>query len=573
MTDLQKEGFVVSRTLVLRRTAVAAVSAAALVAGGVGTLPAQATVTPGWQPDGNNLGAVQFFDAAGHQIFSGSIDDVPMAAYYKLPSGSATVGHVATTTPEQSNSATWNGTTQITSDQSFPRSDSATLPGDLTGFSGPLVKDDSEASFNDNQITPFPNASTDATYQNLYEIRFYVNSGTTKWYDADILVDPSARTWSEVYPQASGPASTTTVLTAAPASSAPFASSVKLTATVTPHAAGTVDFTDGATDLSGAVAVDTGTGVATFSTSSLAVGSHTFTAAFTPTDSDAFAGSTSSDISYDVTKATPTVSLGASPAGSQYAGQSVTVTATTPNGLDGLVQFQVDGSDSGAPTAASSGQAQLVTATIPVGSHALSAVFTPTDSTHYNPGTSPTVSYVVKDKPAIVPTVFGSHKVGTTEACVASSSDPAATASYTWQLGGVPVSGATAASWRIVDGSLGKKLTCAVAFTNPAGSVSGTSPAVTIGLGNPLAPTVKPFVYGKHVSRTYEYVNVGRWSPAATTYSYQWYVGTTRISHATSSRLLIPAGAKGRVYSCVVTAHRAQYANGVFRTAAVRITA
>jgi len=199
-----------TKALLVRIGAVVLATTATFAAAPVMTAGAT-SVTPGWQPDPNDLGDLQFFDSAGHQITSGSTDAVPMASYYKVPGATAANGWVATTTPEKSNSLTWNGTQQITSTQTFPK---PSLPGDLAGYAGPVVADDSAASFQQNQIDAFPNGftSADPTYQNLYEVRLYVNSDTTKFYAADIMVDGTAHTWTRIYPSATpAPAGTVTL--------------------------------------------------------------------------------------------------------------------------------------------------------------------------------------------------------------------------------------------------------------------------------------------------------------------------------------------------------------------------
>jgi hypothetical protein len=85
-------------------------------------------------------------------------------------------------------------------------------------------------------------------------------------------------------------ASTATVLTSS-ANPSTFNNSITLTGTVTPHAAGTVVFKDGATTL-GSGTVNTVTGVATYATTALALGSHSLSAVFTPTNSNNYATST-----------------------------------------------------------------------------------------------------------------------------------------------------------------------------------------------------------------------------------------------------------------------------------------
>jgi hypothetical protein len=97
-----------------------------------------------------------------------------------------------------------------------------------------------------------------------------------------------------------GPATpTTTSLAVSPANTAQQFSSVALSATVSPAAAGTVQFSDNGAPLGSPVTVSAG--AATLTTSTLAVGSHSFTAAFIPSNPAAFTGSTSAAIPYAIT--------------------------------------------------------------------------------------------------------------------------------------------------------------------------------------------------------------------------------------------------------------------------------
>ena len=163
-------------------------------------------VTPGWTPDPNAAGGLYFYDASGHQITSGSINDSPMAAYYVASGGGILSGNnrafQATSTPVQgSNSATWPGTQTISSTQTFPPA--GALPGDLAGFTGALVNGvATDGSLQANQIANFPNSSAVAGYQNLYEVRMYTTGGaggqSSTWYSATVEV--TGTTWTQVFP-------------------------------------------------------------------------------------------------------------------------------------------------------------------------------------------------------------------------------------------------------------------------------------------------------------------------------------------------------------------------------------
>jgi hypothetical protein len=93
--------------------------------------------------------------------------------------------------------------------------------------------------------------------------------------------------------------------------------------------------------------------------------------------------------------------LTTSPGGPVEAGTEVTLNAAvTPAGVVGSVQFKDGGTDIGGPVAVSSGTASMRTSTLSAGTHQLTAVFTPTDSTAFGASTSLAVSFVVNGGPS-----------------------------------------------------------------------------------------------------------------------------------------------------------------------------
>ena len=129
-----------------------------------------------------------------------------------------------------------------------------------------------------------------------------------------------------------------------------------------------------------------------------------------------------SGTTWSVDYPTPTLSattttLTTSPTSPQTAGTSVTLTATISPAVAGTVQFSVGGTNLGSPVAVSGATAQLITSTLPVGTDALSAVFTPAATLAYA-GSTGTASYSVNPAPA----------VGTTTAL---SVNPTTAAAYT----------------------------------------------------------------------------------------------------------------------------------------------
>jgi phosphate transport system substrate-binding protein len=94
--------------------------------------------------------------------------------------------------------------------------------------------------------------------------------------------------------------------------------------------------------------------------------------------------------------ATTTTKLTTSPIGTASSGTSVTLTATvTPSTAAGTVQFRSDSQNVGAAVPVSAGTATLPTADLPTGTHALTAVFTPTPDSGNGTSTSEPVSFTV----------------------------------------------------------------------------------------------------------------------------------------------------------------------------------
>ena len=224
---------------------------------------------------------------------------------------------------------------------------------------------------------------------------------------ADFTTSTSATTAYTITAVVQPPATTTTALAASPADTAAQGTAVTLTATLSPAAAaGTVQFRDtvGASTVNlGTPVIVTG-GTATFSTSSLPVGQHSFTAVFTPTDPAAFTASTSSPLPYTVTAvvqppATTTTTVSASPAGAAVAGASVTFTASVSPAAAGTVQFTdtVGGTPVavGAPVPVTNGAASVSTTTLAVGPHRIVAAFTPADAAGFAASASAPLAYTI----------------------------------------------------------------------------------------------------------------------------------------------------------------------------------
>ncbi len=205
----------------------------------------------------------------------------------------------------------------------------------------------------------------------------------------------SGSTGTASYTISSNLTPTTTVLTASPASPQLVGTPITLTATVTTSGVdGTVQFENGGSDLG--APVTTSGGVATFPTSTLPVGTDDLSAVFTPTTAG-FAASTGTD-TFTIQGTPTTTTLTPTPASPQFAGTSVTLTATVASSAaQGTVQFEYGSGTPtliGTPVTVSSGSASTSTTALPVGTDDLSAVFTPASGSDFA-GSTGTASYLI----------------------------------------------------------------------------------------------------------------------------------------------------------------------------------
>ncbi|MGH3767878.1 MAG: Ig-like domain-containing protein [Pseudonocardiaceae bacterium] len=202
------------------------------------------------------------------------------------------------------------------------------------------------------------------------------------------------------------PAPTTTVLMTSPASTAVRDTVVTLTATVTPPAAGTVQFKDGANNLKVPVTVSNGKAEGTIS--QLTVGPHQLSAVFSPTDPAAFTTSIS-QVSFTVTAPAPvgpadTSTVLAAPSTSPIVqGSSATLIATvTPTVAAGTVQFRDGATNLGNPVTVNNGTASQTTLISDAGQRQLTAAFAPADPATFSPSISLPLSLTVILSPQTV---------------------------------------------------------------------------------------------------------------------------------------------------------------------------
>ncbi len=163
---------------------------------------------------------------------------------------------------------------------------------------------------------------------------------------------------------------------------------------------------------------------------------------------------------------------------------------------------------------------------------------------------------------APTPVIAGVVRVG--EALTCSATVPShGSMGYKWYVAGTQVATGHAYTPAVAD--YRKALNCGATGYNNAhkpGPTATTAP-VTVALGAPLKSTNAPGLDGE--TRSGGVVRVGfhgDWSPKATAYSYQWFVGTKKIKGATAKRFKIPKSAIGKHVSVRVTASAPGYHHG-----------
>src|SRR5438309_539431 len=270
-----------------------------------------ATIPPPFEPDPAARGCLNFYDLHGNVKTSGSINDSPIAAF-AMGDGPSRAGDVFGTLyaaqPEAGQpSQSWL-TDQMSAGNAYPSTD-PTTPANLRNMPNPLYIGAAGDSSISTELTNRPHPASDAgtAFDGAYQIRFITTGPTTGtdtlYWRAAIKV--SGTTWTQTWcpPPATQAQGTTTTLTAAPPSPQPPGTTVNLTASLTPTTAvGSVQFQSDGANLGPAVSVTAGT--ATTSINSLTTGTHSLTAAFTPTDPTAFSPSTSQAVPYTIAPVT-----------------------------------------------------------------------------------------------------------------------------------------------------------------------------------------------------------------------------------------------------------------------------
>ncbi|WP_406731332.1 hypothetical protein [Streptomyces sp. NBC_01794] len=170
------------------------------------------------------------------------------------------------------------------------------------------------------------------------------------------------------------------------------------------------------------------------------------------------------------------------------------------------------------------------------------------------------------------PAIGGTAQVGATLTANPGSWMPTPVSyGYQWQADGEAISGATASTYTVPASLLGKKLTVAVTARLLGGETAVTSAAVTVDKGAAPMATTAPKISGTAKVGVKLGLTQGIWTPAVTSYGYQWKADGKAIPGATASTYTVPASLLGKKVTVTVTAHRTGHTDGTATTAAATV--
>ncbi|MEU9619813.1 hypothetical protein [Streptomyces sp. NPDC048155] len=143
---------------------------------------------------------------------------------------------------------------------------------------------------------------------------------------------------------------------------------------------------------------------------------------------------------------------------------------------------------------------------------------------------------------------------------------------YQWHADGLPITGATAATYTVPVSLLGKKIGVTVTARR-AGTpdVPATSAALTVAKGAAPRVTTTPNITGTVKVGAKLTTTSGSWTPSATSYGYQWKADGKAVKGATASTYTVPASLLGKYITVTVTAHRTGHADGSATPASVKV--
>jgi hypothetical protein len=146
------------------------------------------------------------------------------------------------------------------------------------------------------------------------------------------------------------------------------------------------------------------------------------------------------------------------------------------------------------------------------------------------------------------------------------------TTSYQWLRNGVAIGGATAGTYTLTVGDLGKEISVR-ATGSKAGFQDATtvSSAVMVTAGGALQATIAPTITGTATVGQSLRASAGTWSQPSPTFTYQWFRTGAPIPGATSSSYKLTPEDAGADISLVVGASKTGFTDGAATSASVSV--
>jgi len=157
------------------------------------------------------------------------------------------------------------------------------------------------------------------------------------------------------------------------------------------------------------------------------------------------------------------------------------------------------------------------------------------------------------------PVVTGTPRVGETLSAAAGTWDPGVTLDYQWSADGTPVPGATAPTYAVPAGDLGRQLSVTVTGSRAGyATVSRTSAPTAVVTPGVLGSAPTPTLRGKAKVGKKLTAVPGQWAPGVTL-TYQWFVGTKAL-RTTGPKLKVKKAWAGKRIQLKVTGVKPGYA-------------
>ena len=144
------------------------------------------------------------------------------------------------------------------------------------------------------------------------------------------------------------------------------------------------------------------------------------------------------------------------------------------------------------------------------------------------------------------PSIVGTPATGELLSADKGTWDGAVSYGYLWLRDGATITGATSSSYRVTSADRDAMISVRVTGINPWGTVTETSAEVGPVAPRPPAPVGKPVIAGALTSGSLLTTTIGTWSPAGTTYTFQW-------EHSVGGGAFVPIpGATRATYRLVI---------------------